>query len=236
MPHPVIITMIEVSVPKLVEMRKDAIQRAVLSWSRGNLRKFPWRQSRRTPYSILLAELLLRRTTAKAVSRVYGKLLGRFPDVKSLSRARKHELERALSTVGLQHQRSSAIREMIDTIMSKFNGKVPDNELELLSIPHIGQYTAGAIISFGYGRRASVVDSNVTRIIGRLFADNARRLSATSITQIADYLAPYTNHAEYNWALLDIGATLCTYKKPLCHNCPLVDCCDTGQVKTFLTE
>ncbi len=209
--------------------KRIQIQRAVLSWSKRHLRQFPWRNRERTPYTVLLAELLLKRTTAKSAERLFHKMLNRYPTIDSLNCAPEEELQALIREIGLQYQRTRSIKEVAKAIVSGYNGKIPNNMEDLLRIPHVGPYTAGAVLSFGYGKPAPIVDSNVERIIRRILADEVVQLTSTHILEVAKELLPEKGHALYNWGLLDIGAVICTYRAPLCVMCPLNLDCDTGR-------
>ena len=213
---------------KTVRSRRDSIVYAVLDWTKKNIRQFEWRRTERTPYSVLLAEILLKRTTSKAVSRIYSELLSKYPDMKSLAAASPEDLRAFLSKVGLQEQRLRGIQDLARYAVREFGGEVPDSYEELRKIPHVGRYTANAVLSFGFGKPSPVVDSNVMRVFGRVFSSDITNSNETLFWRIAGELVPVTDHEYFNWGLLDIGATICLYRKPLCQICPLKKTCDTG--------
>jgi len=216
--------------PKLweeVEARRDRIRQAVLRWGSKNVRDFPWRRDR-TPYRVLVAEIILRRTTAKAACRVYEAFIRRYPDIYALSNSDIKELEGILSAVGYHKRRALILREVAEFIVSRYGGVIPDTKDALLSVPHIGHYTAGAILSLGYGIPSAMVDSNVERVIRRLFSGSLPpRRGRHLICEIAEAILPREGHELFNLAMLDIGALVCRYGKPLCQECPLPPACDT---------
>lgn len=210
------------------ERRRGAFQRAVLEWARRNLRDFPWRKDR-TPYKVLVAEVILRRTTSKAASRVYGEFLKNWPDIKSLSRAGVSELEGVLKAVGYHKRRARILVDIAKYIEENYGGEIPRGREALLRIPHVGPYVAGAVLSLGYGIPAAMVDSNVSRILSRCFKDSLpKRGLARALQMLAEALIPEEEHATYNLGLLDLGALVCRYDRPRCSICLLRATCDTG--------
>lgn len=117
--------------------------------------------------------------------------------------------------------------------MDKFGGKIPNDFKQLILIPHIGPYTAGAILSLGYGQPAPMVDSNVERILKRAFENSLPEKAVLKrLHRVAGILVPNKKHDTFNLALLDLGALICTYRIPYCNRCPINSSCDTG-IKTI---
>ena len=203
-----------------------AIQRALLSWAASNRREFPWRDEGLSPYQVLIAEVLLKRTTARAAARAYGPFIANFPDLESLRRASLSEVEQGLKEIGLYRQRARGLKEMAHYFTEQCGGHLPSDLASLLRAPHVGPYAARAVLSFGHRRAAAVVDSNVQRVFGRLFRDSLGPAPALQDVQaIADTVLPEDGHREFNWALLDLGATVCRYDRPRCSACPLERLC-----------
>ena len=197
----------------------------VLKWADENLSDFPWRQ-RRTPYEVLIAELLLKRTTATAAARVYEDFLLKFPSLQHIVSASDEELIQALSSVGLQYQRARFVKKLATWILSKHGGCLPGDLKELLEVPGLGNYSATAILSFGYGIPAAVLDTNVERILLRVFRDTLPpRPSWTLLRKVATSLLPKDSHRRYNYGLLDLGRLICRYSEPRCGECPLSSGC-----------
>jgi A/G-specific adenine glycosylase len=211
-----------------VKNKKEKVVQRLLRWGRQNIRDFPWRRNR-TPYSVLVAEIILRRTTAKAACRVYETFLKRYPNIGALSRANVVELEELLSPIGYHKRRALILKEVAQFIVSIYSGTIPDKKEALEKIPHIGQYISGAILSLGYGIPSSMVDSNLQRILQRVFSRalpirNRRR----HVIEIAEAIVPKEEHELFNFAMLDLGALVCRYNKKACQECPLSDVCDTA--------
>lgn len=212
---------------KEAKARKKGFQNAIVSWARNNMRVFPWREGERTPYSVLIAGVLLKRTTSKAVLRVYSDFLARFPDIFSLVEADERELIDVLSKIGLQRQRARGLKEVSSFIYKEYEGEIPRALDRLTRIPHIGSYTACAVMSFGFGIPVPIVDSNVIRIFSRFFASTQVGITEDACWDIAWELIPEKDHEIFNWGLLDLGALVCTFREAFHEKCPLRMICDT---------
>jgi len=210
--------------------RRDEIRKRLLKWGSENYRPYSWR-SNRTPYSVLISEILLKRTTATAAAEVYEKFLARYPNIQALANAKKEDLEGILIRIGYHKRRADILLEIARYLLEKHKGQIPAKKEELLRIPYIGPYTANAILALGYGIPSAMVDSNVQRIISRLFSKTLTKKTSNAIQAVADLLAPKKDNVRYNYALLDLGALVCRYDMPRCSKCPLQDVCDYCQEK-----
>ena len=198
----------------------------VLRWAGQNFSEFPWRTNR-SPYEILVAEFLLKRTTATAVNRVYEDFLVRFPSLLEIASASEEELVQYLSGVGLQRQRARSLNRLATWLLTTRNGDVPCDLASLLEVPGLGDYSAAAILSFGIGTPIAVLDANVERIITRVFGNwLPTRSSKALLNEVAQRLLAPDNHREYNYGLLDLGRSVCRYGTPKCNVCPLNSICD----------
>jgi len=210
-----------------VREKRLAFRRRVLRWGRANLRPYPWREAGRTPYDILVAELLLKRTTATAAARAYSNFLSRYPTIECLASVPTKELEQHLQPVGLYVQRAKAITGLAEHLMQREGGSIPSSLSRLGKGPGLGDYAARAVLSFGFGVPVAAVDANVARVIGRVFQKALRDRPAPSVIQgVADELLPRAAHREFNFGLLDLGAVVCRYGRPRCDECPLTLICD----------
>ena len=197
----------------------------LLDWFSENGSQFPWRNNP-SPYGVFIAEMLLKRTTATAVKRVYLQFLDQFPGLPELANAGERELESSLSTLGLQRQRAKSMKAAAEWCIRVEKGEVPNDLAKLAAIPGIGEYSAAAIFSFAFGQRMTIVDSNVERFISRMFVgDLPERPSRSEIESKLKPMLPVTRHREFNYALLDLGRNICRYAHPLCRNCPLFVVC-----------
>jgi A/G-specific adenine glycosylase len=182
-----------------------------------------------SPYAVLLSEVLLKRTTSTAAASLYCEFLAAFPNMNALAQADASTLEQMLKRIGLQIQRTNALKDIARYVSEHFDGTIPQSREELEKIPHVGHYTAAALRSFGFGIPDAVVDSNVMRILQRLFAKGIgrRKLSFSAYSELAMILLPQ-EHQTHNFAMLDLGALVCRYDRPRCRICPLTRVCDTG--------
>jgi len=207
--------------------RRRLFQEAVLRWVSDRLFYYPWRKPGRTPYEILIAELLLKRTTAAAAARVYDDFLYRFHSLQTINDIAEEELAQALSRVGLQRQRAKAIKALAHHLCVDKGGDIPRDLHHLLEVPGLGDYSARAIQSFGFDIPVAVVDANVERILARIFQRVLpNRPSQRALQEFAGLLVPVKSHKKYNFGLLDLGAVTCRYVNPLCEECPLKSLCD----------
>lgn len=209
-----------------IKKKRKRFRELTISWASRNLRRFPWRENP-SPYSILVTEILLRRTTAPAVKRVYPIFIRKYPDICSLARASIAEIEVILESLGYHKERAKILHFIADYIQNNFGGKIPNSKNDLMKIPHIGQYTAGAILSIGFGVPASMIDSNIERVLRRVFCSRIPSKGKIGlILKAAELLVPKSDHKIYNLGLIDLGAVFCKYDNPRCTPCPLKDICD----------
>jgi len=218
-----------------VKNKSKWIRKSILKWAEDNLRDFPWRKDI-TPYKILIAEILLKRTTATAVNRIYTDFIMKYPDFQSLLGEDTKVLEEELESIGYNKQRAIILQDISKEITLDFDGSVPNDKESLIKIKHIGPYTAGAILSLGYNIPNPMVDSNVIRILSQFFCSSIlEKKKRAQIDMIAQILVPENNHKDFNLALLDLGGKICTYRKTDCQNCPLKQKCDFAR-KNFSTK
>jgi A/G-specific adenine glycosylase len=215
--------------------RKRKIQLSLLGWAADHLRSFPWRKST-SPYEIIIAEVLLKRTTAKAAARIYEQFLIKYPSISSLSKARREDLESILKPIGYNLLRAKELYLISTFILENFGGKIPTERQDLLEIPFIGEYTAGAVLCFGFDSCSPMADSNVERIIYRIFARSFKKKpSNKKVIGVVSRIIPEQAFKQFNLALLDLGALVCLPKNPRCGLCPLLETCDFGHVSQIKT-
>lgn len=203
-------------------------RRRLIEWGRKNYVDWPWRRDR-TPYKVLIAELLLKRTTRQAAAREYPKFLAKFPDIESIHKASFEEVREAFRPLGLYNQRAKQLKELAAAIMERYGGQIPDRLEDLKSLPGVNDYIAGAVLSFGFGKAAPIPDANVLRIMARVTGFS--RMTATGkrkIYRVLERLVPPDRHVEFNYALLDLGGSTCHYQWPKCDKCPIRDFCVHG--------
>jgi A/G-specific adenine glycosylase len=209
------------------------IRRPILRWGKENFREFPWRMTR-DPYHILMSEVMLHRTQACQVVPVYEQFIRKYPNVSTLFKATKEDLNEILYSLGLRW-RINRIYDMTSALMNHFDGEIPRNKAELLSLPGVSEYIAGAVRCFAWNLPDPIVDTNTVRIIGRLFGleikDSSRRNSLFKhlITTLIDPDEPRV----FNYAQLDLADKVCTRKQaPDCVHCPVLQWCCYGRDAT----
>jgi A/G-specific adenine glycosylase len=211
----------------LTENKFQAFSSLLLEWYfKEDKRTFPWRQ-KKNPYEILIAEIMLQRTRAEQVAPVFLSFIKKFPSPELLTKANVSELEVFFSRLGLLW-RAKKVKFLAEKLCSDFNGSVPTSRNALLSLPGIGEYVSDAVLCFAFEEDRAIVDSNVCRILGRVFSikstGEARRNPV--YREIAEKLTPRGKCREFNWALIDHANEICTPKNPKCPICPLNGICD----------
>jgi A/G-specific adenine glycosylase len=189
------------------------------------MREFIWRY-RISPYKILIAEFMLQRTKAEQVEPVYEKFLKQFPAVHSLSKARLSSVSKYTKNLGI-HWRAKHFIDAAKYIMKIYNGKFPETREELLKIPGVGDYVAGAIQAVCFNNAEYVIDSNIARFINRYYGlDLSGEIRRKKI--IIDYakkIFNVKNQKKYLFYILDFTALICKPMKPLCLECPYYKKC-----------
>lgn len=203
-----------------------AFRKALIAWGLEHFRRFPWRLTE-DPYRILMAEVMLHRTQARQVVPVYERFIERYPDVPELARATKKELHDTLYSLGL-HWRIDFIHEMAAELIERFRGQVPPEKAELLSLPGVSQYIAGAVRCFVWNQPEPLIDTNTVRVVGRLFGleikDSSRR--NRRFRNLIGALVDPDKPRAYNYSLLDLAEEICTKKRPPeCARCPVSEWC-----------
>ena len=198
----------------------------LLPWYERCKRELPWRQDRE-PYHIWISEIMLQQTRVEAVKGYYSRFLAQLPDVEALANADDELLHKLWEGLGY-YSRVRNLKRAAQVIMADFGGRFPDNYDRILSLPGIGEYTAGAVSSIAYNIRVPAVDGNVLRVASRLMDDATPIDSPAFKKQIRTALAEiYPEKAgDFTQALMELGATLCgPNRKPDCDNCPCREFC-----------
>jgi A/G-specific adenine glycosylase len=207
-----------------IELKK--FRDSLLNWFRDHRRELPWRNSR-DPYRIWISEIMLQQTRVAAVIPYYEKFLARFPDVKSLAEAPPDEVLRLWSGLGY-YSRARNLQDAAQQIAAKHGGKFPCTRDEVLALAGIGEYTAAAILSIAFGERRAVLDGNVARVLSRLEAirgDLRESKRWRELQSSADRLLAPESAGDWNQAMMELGATVCTPRSPHCLLCPVLQFC-----------
>ena len=192
-------------------------------WKQG-INRYPWRFGKRSPYEVLIAEILLQHTTAKAIFDInaYQIFLKKFPNIEKLRNASLDKIAEIIKPLGLYNQKAERIKKLTKYIIKKFKGKIPNNKKDLLDIPGIGDYISNAILTFAYNQNEVPLDNNLKRI----------GLLACGLKGKKELVNFYKKLAKNNpkilyWALFDIGRFHCRKPMPKCEGCPLSSYCIT---------
>jgi A/G-specific adenine glycosylase len=199
---------------------------ALLAWYDRHRRHLPWRSApgeRADPYHVWLSEIMLQQTTVKAVGPYYAKFLARWPNVQALAAATLDDVLKAWAGLGY-YARARNLHACAQAVAAQHGGRFPDTEDGLRALPGIGGYTAAAIAAIAFNRRAIAIDGNIERVIARLYAITTELPAAkTEIRACAETLVPQRRAGDFTQAMMDLGATICTPKKPACGICPWME-------------
>jgi len=207
----------------------------LLAWFDLHKRDLPWRRTR-DPYAIWVSEIMLQQTRVAAVLDHYANWLQKFPTIKSLAAASEDEVLAAWSGLGY-YRRARFLHKGAKAVVAEHNGKLPKTAAELRTLPGIGVYTSAAIASIAFGEAAAVVDGNVERVLLRQAgsaeigaATNGKThtaLNAAEIQKLATQLIDPERAGDFNQAIMELGATICLPRNPLCLHCPVQHSCRT---------
>lgn len=207
-----------------------------VDWYKTKGREFPWRTKGTTPYQFLLTEILLKQTRAEAVAKIWWEFTRKYDEPGKLLQVEVTEIENDLHILGLSMQRALQFTHMADYLLTNYDGAVPDEVDELLKVPGVGLYSANAILSFAYRKRAAIVDTNILRFFSRYFGiqykfpDVRRNKWAW---EIAENLLPAEPEQVgwHNYGLLDFTGLVCTSRNPRHDICQLASLCSYNALR-----
>lgn len=207
---------------------------SLLNWYHDNKRDLPWRNLSASlsptdrAYSVLVSEVMLQQTQVATVIPYYTKWMARWPTFRHLAQASLNDVNEVWAGMGY-YSRAKRLWEAAKKVDEELDNEVPLNSRELQEkLPGVGRYTAGAVASIAFGERAAAVDGNVIRVLSRvrcIGADPSTKAASDHIWKLSDELVPTNEPGNYNQAMMDLGATICTPKKPSCKNCPVSHVC-----------
>lgn len=207
--------------------RKRSFLHYLLNWSKENSPSYPWRKTS-DPYKVMISEMLLRRTRASSVESVYTDFLKKFPTVEALAKSSRNKIEEVIKSLGI-NSRSHKIKSTAKKLVENYPDIFPTEEKELIEVfGSRSNYTINAIRCFAQNQKAPIFDVNVKRIFERVFSidfGNEAHKKKSS-WEIVSYAIPERRVKQYNWALLDLGKSICTVSKPKCKLCPISSLCD----------
>ena len=206
----------------MYEFKKHIFKRKLLFWFRKNGRCFPWRYQY-DPYKVYISEVLLQQTNVEKVIPIYNQIVEKYPTVTDLSYASSDFLKSSFKDLGLFY-RAERMKMAARLIDNELSGFFPSSVKELKEIKSIGEYSANAIMCFGFGERHPILDTNVIRIYFRFFgieSSKKRPRTDKKLWRFAEELLPKKRFLDFNYALLDFGALICKYHNPVCSRCTL---------------
>lgn len=220
------------STPRLpiASPQSSKFRRRLLRWFRRHGRDLPWRRTR-DPYRVLVSEFMLQQTQVSRVEAYYHRFLDRYPSVELLAAAAPSAVRESWEGLGY-YRRATNLHLLARRVVAEHAGVIPDDPEVLVGLPGIGRYTAGAVASFAYERSTPAVDTNVARVLRRAFHPRLatkgadRRLWATGAALVP---RPGKRAWEFNQAIMELGALICTARVARCGECPVRDACKTGR-------
>jgi A/G-specific adenine glycosylase len=209
----------------LDETQLPSIQTALIAWYAANARDLPWRRTR-DPYAVLVSEIMLQQIQVSRAIPFYLAFLARFPTIQSLAEASIADVIHVWGDLG-RYRRITNLHATARRIVADFGGEIPSDVAILRSLPGIGPYTAGAVACFAFERDVSFLDTNARRAIHRVFVgcDVPTAVSQTVLSALAGRVVPPGRGWVWNQAIIELGALVCTARRPRCASCPLQDCC-----------
>ena len=179
-----------------------------------------------------MAELLLRKTTAKQVQQVFDKFIELFPNAVTLKNSDTRSIKHVIRSLGMEHIRAPLLKKIATMLVEKYGGRVPSSESELKALPGVGQYTANAVLNLAYGHELPLVDTNAIRVATRVFGFAPRKKRARDDKVIwleFQKMLPKGNVREFNLGLIDFASKVCLPRKPECPSCFAFTYCNYAQ-------
>jgi A/G-specific adenine glycosylase len=200
----------------------EAMRRALLAWYARNMRQLPWRRDR-DPYRVWVSEIMLQQTRVAAVLEHYHAFLEAFPTLQHLAASPEEQVLARWSGLGY-YRRARMLQQAARKVVHEADGIVPQASHELRKLPGVGRYTAAAVASIAFGEPIAVVDGNVERVLSRL---HGKAVTASAAWRDAQELLDRGHPGEWNQAMMELGATVCTPRQPQCPVCPLAGWCSS---------
>jgi A/G-specific adenine glycosylase len=203
-----------------------AFRRRLLGWYALHRRALPWRGTS-DPYEVLVSEFMLQQTQVTRVMGHYPRFLRRYPTLEDLAAAPPDAVRDSWSGLGY-YARARNLHAAVQHVVREHDGVFPDDPVALRRLPGIGRYTAGAVASIAFGVDAAAVDTNIARVLARVFRVRGARGSAARaarLWRLAERVLPRGRAGDWNQALMDLGATICVARRPRCMACPVASVC-----------
>ncbi|MEO6847700.1 MAG: A/G-specific adenine glycosylase [Chthoniobacterales bacterium] len=213
---------------------KLRLQRNLSRWFRANGRDLPWRHDP-DPYAVLVSEYMLQQTQVSTVIPYFTRWMKRFPNVKTLAAASEHDVLSLWQGLGY-YARARNLRKAAQAVVERFGGVFPKTLEELRGLPGVGDYTAAAVAAFAYDQPVVVIDANIARVLARVF-NYRERIDETKgkkfLIEAAKSLLPAKGGRLHNEALMELGAMICTSRKPKCEMCPIQNQCEAVDAESL---
>ncbi|MHA1143593.1 MAG: hypothetical protein ACTSRW_02580 [Candidatus Helarchaeota archaeon] len=209
---------------------KDEFIKRLIEWFEKNKREFSWRKPGLIPFHSLIAELMLQKTGANQVEKIFPDFIKKYPTPSKIVETDLEKLERELEPLGLQNRRARDLKKLSETIL-ELNGEVPSTFEGLIALPGIGEYMANAILCFAFNQDVPIVDANVARIMKRVFSLKVKDAPTRDkrLWEYVSFLIVPGQAKKINYALLDFGALVCIARKPKCQGCCMLKICHHGK-------
>ncbi|MCH8147415.1 MAG: A/G-specific adenine glycosylase [Planctomycetes bacterium] len=210
---------------------RQALRRRVLNWFGAHARDLPWRRTS-DPYRVWVSEVMLQQTQVATVVSYYERFVARFPNVETLARANEREVLKLWEGLGY-YRRARQLHRTAKQVVENHGGEFPSDFESVLSLPGIGRYTAGAILSIAFDQRHPILEANTIRLLSRLVAsreDPASSAGTNSLWRLAEDLLPRKKVGDFNQALMELGSEICSPRSPKCAECPVSNLCEVNRL------
>jgi len=202
----------------------ERVTESIIKWFENHGRDFPWRNDD-NPFHVLLAEMLLRRTTAVAVMRVYPSLVRIAGTPEALMRLNRREVELLITPLGLQSVRAKHLQKTAAILVEEHDGSVKSASTNLEDLPGVGRYTACAVRNFAFSIPEPMVDGNIVLFLNRVFGTNFEDAEDEAAWQFVEDVAGPNHDSRFYWGVIDFVSAICLHQQPRCKQCPLQDEC-----------
>lgn len=207
--------------------KKKSFAANIIRWYKKNGRSYPWRRTK-NPFRILVSEMMLQKTDTKKVLSVYPFVIKKYPTPAHFAKTNLHSLRKEIHLLGIS-DRARRLKTASRMILGDYNGKVPSERKQLLNLLGVGDYIANAVLCFAFGKDVPLLDSNVIRVIKRVFSVESSKERARTdkvLWEFAGSLVPKGKAIDYNRGILDFAAKVCTARNPICSVCPVNYVCN----------
>lgn len=211
--------------------QKQAFRRRLAAWYKRHERDLPWRKSR-DPYRVWVSEVMLQQTQVATVRDYFERFMAELPTVHDLAKADEQQVMQLWEGLGY-YRRARGLHAAAKVVSHELGGKFPETVDELMKLPGIGRYTAGAIVSIAYDKPAPILEANTVRLLSRLAAlrdDPTKSAGQKKLWQLAESLLPRKDVSRFNQSLMELGSLVCTPREPKCDECPVESLCQARQL------